>query len=214
MAGLEILKPYQEIRELNLLLELEKNPIVSQRELAHKFNMALGIANACLKSMGQKGWIRIREINRRKVGYYITQKGLSEKTKLTIRFLSYTFKYYTELKSIFEHKFLEMERRGIRRVVFYGVSDGMEVAYITIQRTNIELAGIVEDKENWRPTKIFGYELKKLDEIMEMAPDAVFITSFRETIEPELEWLKNLIGPKKIFFYYLLDVRRLMHSMK
>jgi hypothetical protein len=164
--------------------------------------------------MGQKGWIRIKEIDRRKVGYYITQKGLSEKTKLTIRFLSYTFKYYTELKSIFEHKFLEMERRGIRRVVFYGVSDGMEVAYITIQGTNIELAGIVEDKENWRPTKIFGYELKKLDEIMEMAPDAVFITSFRETIEPELEWLKNLIGPKKIFFYYLLDVRRLMHSMK
>ena len=139
---------------------------------------------------------------------------MSEKTKLTIRFLSYIFEYYTELKSIFEHKFLEMERREIRRVVFYGVSDEMEIAYITIQGTNIELAGIVEDKENWRPTEIFGYELKKLDEIMEMAPDAVFITSFRETIEPELEWLKYLIGPKKIFFYYLLDVGRLIHSMK
>jgi DNA-binding Lrp family transcriptional regulator len=214
MGNLELFKPPQEIRELNLLQELEKNPVISQRELSHKFGIALGVTNACMKRMVRRGWIRIREINRKKVGYYITQKGLSEKTNLTIRFLSYIFKHYTELKSIFEHKFLEMERRGIRRVVFYGVSDEMEIAYITIQGTNIELVGIVEDKENWRPTKIFGYELKKLDEIMEMAPDAVFITSFRETIEPELEWLKYLIGPKKIFFYYLLDVRRLIHSMK
>jgi len=214
MGSLDLFRPPQEMRELSLLQELEKNPIVSQRELSNKFGIALGVTNACLKRMVRRGWIRIKEIDRRKVGYYITQKGLSEKTKLTIRFLSYIFKYYTELKSIFEHKFLEMEKRGIRRVVFYGVSDEMEIAYITIQGTNIELAGIVEDKENWRPTKIFGYELKKLDEIMEMTPDAVFITSFRETIEPELEWLKYLIGPKKIFFYYLLDVRRMIHSMK
>jgi len=43
-----------------------------------------------------------------------------------------------------------------------------------------------------------------LDEIMEMAPDAVFITSLGGTTELKLEWLKNLIGPKKIFSHNLL----------
>jgi DNA-binding MarR family transcriptional regulator len=205
MGSLDLFRPPQEMRELSLLQELEKNPIISQRELSNKFGIALGVTNACLKRMVRRGWIRINEIDRRKVGYYVTQKGLSEKTKLRIHFLSYTFKHYTELKCVFEYKFSEMERQGIRRVAFYGVSDEMEVAYITIQRTNIALVGIVEDEENWRPVKIFGYELKKLDEITEMAPDAVFITSFGGTTEPKLEWLKNLIGPKKIFFHNLLE---------
>jgi DNA-binding MarR family transcriptional regulator len=205
MGSLDLFRPPQEMRELSLLQELEKNPVVSQRELSNKFGIALGVTNACLKKMVGRGWIRTKEIDRRKVGYYVTQKGLSEKTKLRIHFLSYTFKHYTELKSVFEYKFLEMERQGIRRVVFYGISDGMEVAYITIQRTNIALVGIVEDEENWRPGKIFGFELKKLDEIMEMAPDAVFITSFLGTMEPKLQFLKSLIGPKKILSHHLFE---------
>ena len=49
MANLDSFKPPQEIRELNLLQELEKNPIISQRELSNKFGIALGVTNACLK---------------------------------------------------------------------------------------------------------------------------------------------------------------------
>jgi DNA-binding MarR family transcriptional regulator len=205
MVNLDLFRPSQEMRELNLLQELEKNPIVSQRELAQKFRIALGIANACLKDMVRKGWIKITEINRRKVGYYVTRKGLSEKVRLTNRFLSYTFKHYGELKAFFENRFFEMERTGIQKVVFYGVSDEMEVAYITIQSTNMELAGIVEDKENWKPIKIFGFELKKLDEITEMDPDAVFITTAKKVPEPKLEFLENLLGPKRIVLYRLLE---------
>lgn len=59
MSRLDLFKPPQEIRELNLLQELEKNPIVSQRELSNKFGIALGVTNACLKRMVRQGWIRI-----------------------------------------------------------------------------------------------------------------------------------------------------------
>jgi ribosomal protein S25 len=63
-------KPSYEIRDLRLLEELQKNPIVSQRDLSHKFGIALGVTNACLRRMAAKGWIRIRALNHRKIGYY------------------------------------------------------------------------------------------------------------------------------------------------
>ena len=77
--NLGIFKPSEEIRELRLLEELERNPIISQRELSHKFNIALGVTNACLRRMAQKGWIRIRGLSHRRIGYYLTPKGLQKR---------------------------------------------------------------------------------------------------------------------------------------
>jgi DNA-binding MarR family transcriptional regulator len=60
LERLNLFKPSEEMRNLRFLEELEKNPVISQRELSHRFNIALGVTNACLKKMVQKGWIRIQ----------------------------------------------------------------------------------------------------------------------------------------------------------
>ena len=73
---LDVFKTSNEMRDLILLEELENNPVVSQRELSHKFGIALGVTNACLKRMVRKGWVRIRDLNPRKIGYYLTPKGM------------------------------------------------------------------------------------------------------------------------------------------
>ena len=204
MGIVDLFKFSEELKELNLLKELEKNPLASQRQLSRKFGFALGLTNAYLKRMVCRGWVTLKETKRKKVSYFLTEKGLNEKARLTTLSLSFSIKYYTELKAVFDEKFKEMERKGIRRVVFYGVSDEMEVAYITIQRSNMELAGIVEDAENWRPGKIFGFELKKLTQLVDIGTDAVLITSFNRTAEDELKSLENMTGLKKgIFTLYI-----------
>jgi len=88
MGNLEIFKPPQEIRELNLLQELEKNPVISQRELSHKFGIALGVTNACLKRMVRRGWIRIMYFDHHMIGYYLAPKGFAEKANLTLHLIS------------------------------------------------------------------------------------------------------------------------------
>src|SRR4030042_5213657 len=137
-------KPSEELRDLRLLEELKRNPIVSQRELSHKFGIALGVTNACLKRMGRKGWIRIRGLSHRKIGYYLTPKGLLEKAQLTFRLITYRVQNYSELKKTVSQKLMEMQRDGLERIGFYGVSDEMEVAYVTLQGGNLKLVGIVE----------------------------------------------------------------------
>ncbi len=175
-----IFKPSDEMRDLRLLEELEKNPIISQRKLSHKFGIALGVTNACLRRMARKGLIRIRGFNHRKIGYYLTQKGFSEKANLTLHMISCTVQHYSELKRIITRRLLEMQRDGLQRIVFYGVSDEMEVAYITLQGVALKLVGIVEDDEKVVPEIIFGFEIEPVSRVRELKPDCILITSLAE----------------------------------
>jgi DNA-binding MarR family transcriptional regulator len=207
MANLDLFKPPEEIRELNLLQELEKNPVVSQRDLSHKFGIALGVTNACLKRMARRGWIRIMNLDRRRIGYYLTPKGLAEKTKLTLRLASWTVRHYSTLKDIIGERLLEMRKKGIKRIVFYGVSDEMEIAYITLQGVNLKLVGIVDDDEKYRPQIIFGYELEPLSRIKDLKPDGVLITTLGECEEKE-ERLRSLLDEERVYITDIAPISR------
>jgi len=192
MGNLELFKPPQEIRELNLLQELEKNPVISQRELSHKFGIALGVTNACLKRMARRGWIRIMNLNHHKIGYYLTPKGFAEKANLTLHLITWTVQHYSTLKEIISRKLLEMENSGAKRIVFYGVSDEMEIAYITLQGVNLKLIGIVEDQEKINRAEILGFEVKDLRQIETLKPDAILITSLTG-LEERKERLSQMV---------------------
>src|SRR5512136_1507683 len=192
-----VFKPSEGMRDLQFLEELEKNPIVSQRELSHRFGIALGVTNACLKRMARKGWIRIRDLNPRRIGYYLTPKGILEKTRLTIHLISFRVQHYAELKKVIADRLLEMQRQGMRRIVFYGVSDEMEVAYITLQGVNLKLVGIVEDDEKMTPQIIFGYEIEPVSRIQELKPDGILITSLTENDKKKAR-LKDIFNENSI----------------
>jgi DNA-binding MarR family transcriptional regulator len=198
MVSLDQFRPPQDIRELNLLQELEKNPVISQRELSHKFGIALGVTNACLKRMARRGWIRIMNLDHRRIGYYLTPKGISEKTKLSLHLISWTVQHYAILKDIIGERLLEMQNKGIERIVFYGVSDEMEVAYITLQGVKIKLVGIVEDDEKFKPQIIFGYELEPVSRIQELKPQGVLITS-SVGCDKKKENLKTFLDEKRVY---------------
>jgi DNA-binding MarR family transcriptional regulator len=200
MRNLDRLKPPQEMRELGLLKELEQNPIISQRELSNKFGIALGVTNACLRRMVRRGWVRMMGINRRKIGYYLTPKGFAEKAKLTLHLISWTVQHYSALKEIIGNKYLEMQNSGIERIVFYGVSDEMEVAYLTLQGANLKLVGIVEDEDKISQTEIFGFELKDISLIDTLKPDAILITSLLGQNE-KTEKVKEFVDVRRVQIY-------------
>ncbi len=192
MRNLEFFKPPQEIRELNLLQELEKNPVISQRELSNKFGIALGVTNACLKRMVRRGWIRIMNFNHHKIGYYLTPKGFAEKANLTLHLITWTVQHYSTLKKIIGKKLLEIEQSGARRIVFYGISEEMEIAWISLQGTKLKLVGIVEDDEKYLPGIICGFEIEPVTRVRELKPDTILITSLIENREKK-EKLEKLV---------------------
>ena len=199
---LNLLKVPQELRELNLLQELEKNPVCSQRELSSKFGFALGVINACLKKMIQRGWIHVKDMDHRRIGYYLTPKGLSERAKLNHHLISWSLQHYSVLRDVIGQRLQEMEAQGVERVAFYGVSQEMEVAYLLIQGATMTLVGIVEDPERINNTNLFGLPLKDVNQIATLQPDAVFVTSLSEQKE-RIEKVTGLVDPQRVRIWSL-----------
>ena len=92
----------KKIDELNVLRKIQNKPDSTQRELATDLGLSLGKINYCLKALRQKGFIKIKNFrkNPNKINYiyYLTPKGLSEKTKLTINFMKIKMQEYDELR--------------------------------------------------------------------------------------------------------------------
>jgi len=173
------LKPTEDLRNLQLLEEISRDSGASQRKLSERLGVALGVTNACLKKMVNKGYIKIKGINHKRISYYLTPDGFSEKTRLTYHFLEYTVHYYIDLKKNLSEKLEFISKQGVKRVVFYGAGDVMEVAYVTIGGTGLELIGIIDDFKCEGGNKIFGFEIKGLEGIKELNPDAIVVTSIR-----------------------------------
>ncbi len=85
-----------------ILRSIQKRPGSSQRELAEGLGFSLGKLNYCLKALQEKGLVKIENFkkNPNKINYIyvLTPKGVSEKTKLTLNFMTRKMKEYDELK--------------------------------------------------------------------------------------------------------------------
>ena len=92
---------------LKILREVEKNPKISQRELAANVNFSLGKLNYCLSALKIKGLIKMKNFqnNKKKIRYIyiLTPKGLAKKTSMAINFLKRKMKEYDEIKRELEN---------------------------------------------------------------------------------------------------------------
>ena len=91
-----------------VLRKVERTQKTSQRQLALELGFSLGKLNYCLKALKIKGLVKIENFQKKSnkinyLGYVITPKGISERTKLTVNFMKKKMKEYDELK-------IELER--------------------------------------------------------------------------------------------------------
>ena len=87
---------------LEVLRNIDKNPNKSQRELAERLGFSLGKFNYILNALKKKGLIKFKNFkkNPKKLNYiyYLTPKGFTQKTKLTLRYLERMSKEYEQLR--------------------------------------------------------------------------------------------------------------------
>ena len=92
----------QEDTRYRVMSLLAENPDLTQRELAQKLGISLGGVNYCLNALMEKGWIKVQNFSQSKnkfgYAYVLTPLGLTEKVKLTTRFLSRKMLEYELLK--------------------------------------------------------------------------------------------------------------------
>lgn len=177
----QFLKPAENLRNLQLLEEIAKDSDISQRKLSQQLGIALGVTNACLKKMVTKGLVKVNGINHKRIAYYLTPAGFTEKAQLTYHFLQHTVRFYSALKDNISVKLSALSQDGHHRIMCYGAGEVMEVVCIILNETryNFSVLGIVDDDENKQGRSMFGLKVMPACGIKELKPDAVLITSIK-----------------------------------
>lgn len=129
---------------LNLLTAIEEQSDVTQRGLARRLGVALGLTNSYLKRCISKGLIKIREAPANRYFYYLTPKGFSEKSRLTAKYLSVSFHFYRQAGDSCKRVFESCQAAGWNTVVLCGLSELAEIAYLRAHEQRIEIVGLYD----------------------------------------------------------------------
>jgi hypothetical protein len=82
----------------------------------------------------------------RRYAYYLTPQGFVEKSRLSLEYLTFSFKFFRQAKLDCLNAFEAARARGIARVALDGVSDIAEIATICARETDVEIVAIVDGK--------------------------------------------------------------------
>ncbi len=130
-------------RDLRLLEAVHEDSRVTQRGLASKLGIALGLANIYLKRMIHKGYIKCVNVQPNRISYLITPRGIAEKARLTYEFMDYSLHLYGEVRQHLREAMQDCAAAGTR-VAIYGSGEAAELAYLSLNESGLEPVAIFD----------------------------------------------------------------------
>ncbi len=133
---------------LGMLSAVEQSSDVTQRKLARELGIALGLANAYLKRLVKKGYIKATQAPANRYAYYLTPQGFAEKSALTAEYLSQSFKFFRAAREQSSDALQTCSANNWSRVVLCGTGDLAEIAVLSAQEFDIKLVCVVDPQFN------------------------------------------------------------------
>jgi DNA-binding MarR family transcriptional regulator len=162
-------------RDLLLLTEVERDGGVTQRSLAAKLGVALGLTNLYLKRLVRDGYITTTTIPSHRIRYVLTPQGFAEKSRLTGLHMEYSLSHYRGMRARLREALSHMAQNGMKRVVIYGTSELAEMVYLSLREMQLTLVGFVDDG----PQESFlSYPVWSSAVLQEWEFDAVLLANF------------------------------------
>jgi DNA-binding Lrp family transcriptional regulator len=131
-------------RDLQLLEAVEQNARVTQRTLANRLGIALGLTNVYIRRLVRKGYIKCVNVQSNRIAYLITPRGVAEKARLTYEFMQYSLHLYKDVR---RHLRAVLCKRPVdaRRWAIYGTNEAAELAYLSLKELGLEPVAIFDE---------------------------------------------------------------------
>jgi DNA-binding MarR family transcriptional regulator len=123
--------PSESARELALLEHIESNPDVTQASLATQLGVAVGTVNWHLKRLIDKGYIKIKRAERKKLRYIITPEGIALRTLLTVDYIEQQFLLYRNTRQRVREHLEQIKSAGYDEVSILGEGDVADICRLS-----------------------------------------------------------------------------------
>ena len=133
-----------EQHELRVLELVEERDKITQRGVATELEIAVGMANALIKRLVHKGYIKVKDAPSRRYGYYITPEGFMEKGRLVSKYIANSFKFFGEARRDYEAIACHISASQITGICCVGTGEVMEIAQMVFAAHNIEVLCVLD----------------------------------------------------------------------
>lgn len=178
-----------DMRELLILDELDRNTHISQRDLADRVGLSVGLLHRRLREMIDHGYVRVVRRDVRPFAYRLTVVGKRRRRRLRYDHYRSVLGSFFDIESRISGKLQELKKKGATRVVFYGAGEVMGVTHLLAMALGLEVIGVVDDDPSKHGTSENGLTVQGPGVISTLEPDAVLITTFRhaQTIQRRID---------------------------
>jgi hypothetical protein len=182
-------------RDLLLLNELDRDGGATQRTLATKLGVALGLTNLYLKRLTRKGYIKISTIPRNRIKYLLTPQGFTEKSRLTYLYMQYSLSYYRDMRSRLKEMMATFDAAHGQRVVIYGTTELAELAYLSLREMNIDCVGFIDGSSR---ESFLSCPVASLERVSRWQFDRVLITDLEHAAVCEEQLVLSGVPREKV----------------
>ncbi len=119
------------VHELKILEHIETNPDTTQADIATQLGVAVGTANWYVKRLLNKGYIKVTQLQRRRLRYLLTPKGVAEKSRLTLEYMRISLQLYRNIREQSLAALRQAGRAGHTQVVIEGDGDAADICRLT-----------------------------------------------------------------------------------
>ena len=153
-----------EIQQYHILETLSLKNDTTQRQLAERLGISLGLVNSFMKAMLKKGYFKVSTLPARRVKYLLTPTGVAEKARLTLEYLDYSLGYYSRVRKALKRQVSALVDRGVNRVALVGTGELAELAFISLREQGLDPA-VVATGSDLAPERFMGHKVVRLAEI-------------------------------------------------
>lgn len=192
---------------LGLLNSVEHDGARSQRHFAAELGIALGLVNAYLNRCIKKGLVKASQAPARRYAYYLTPQGFTEKSRLTVEYLSSSFGFFRKAKADCIKALETAKERKLKRLVLLGVSDLAEVAAICAIESGVVLVCTVDPLN--KVDRFVGLPVVGDLEAIEGQVDGAVVTALTSSvaIDALVERARIKFGTDAVLTPELVDLR-------
>jgi len=150
------------IKQIDMLLELERNPSTNQRSLSQKLNISLGLTNEILQNLIHRGWVKASKLKGRKWLYLITPAGMSRATQFAYQRFQETQKYFWDAENIIISLLESLHKKGKEKLIILGKNQYTKLIILASTDSPIELTMIISDEQSQK--NFLGHQVIYIDE--------------------------------------------------
>jgi predicted transcriptional regulator len=151
-------------REFELINIIGAELGANQRDISKKMDISLGMTNLLVRRLVAKGYIRLRQLNKKKTEYILTPKGFSEKYHKSLRYTLKTLRSIGLIRTQLNIVIQRLYDKGERVFLILGHSDLAELLEMSLRQpqwTGVEFSRVENIFE--QPRGIFIFCREKMD---------------------------------------------------